>query len=102
IRNDIAALDRVLLTLGYDGKLDSIMPRQKRTVVIGAGEAARLVMNALRTATSPLSSRAIAKQLMEISGQDSRDRRLLRDRTGRISTVLRRLRERGPWLAFLS
>jgi hypothetical protein len=30
IRNDIAALDRVLLTLGYDGNLDSIMPRQKR------------------------------------------------------------------------
>jgi hypothetical protein len=52
-------------------------------------------MNALRTATGPLSSRDIAKQLMETSGQDYRDRKLLRDRTSRISRVLRRLRERG-------
>lgn len=95
IKNDIAALDRVLLTLDYGGNLDSIMPRQKRTVVIGAGEAARLVMNVLRTAPAPLSSRDIARQLMEACGQDSGDRKSLRDRTSRISRVLRRLRERG-------
>ena len=39
IRNDIGAVDRVLGTLGYIGKMDAEMPRQKRNVLFGPGEA---------------------------------------------------------------
>lgn len=38
IRNDVAALDRVLGTLGYVGDLDAQMPRHKREVIFGRGE----------------------------------------------------------------
>ena len=35
IRNDIRALDRTLATLWFEGDLDAMMPRQKRTVIFG-------------------------------------------------------------------
>lgn len=41
IKNDVAALDRVLGTLGYTGDLDAEMPRQKREVLFGRGELSR-------------------------------------------------------------
>jgi hypothetical protein len=96
IRNDMSALDRVLESLGYPREqLDSLMPRQKRTVIIGSGEAARMVMSILRTASEPLSTREVAIRLMQSCGQDHRDRKTVTDRTSRVSRVLRRLRDRG-------
>jgi hypothetical protein len=93
-------MDRVLEALGYPRQqLESIMTRQRRTVVIGSGEAARMVMSILRTASEPLSSRDIAVRLMKDCGQDHGDRKTLTDRTGRVSRVLRRLRERGAAVA---
>ncbi|MGI3900316.1 MAG: hypothetical protein ACRYGP_20890 [Janthinobacterium lividum] len=41
IKNDVAAMDRVLGTLGYTGDLDAAMPRQKREVIFGRGELTR-------------------------------------------------------------
>ena len=35
IKNDVAALDRVLGKLGYTGDLDAAIPRQKREVIFG-------------------------------------------------------------------
>lgn len=35
IKNDVAALDRVLGSLGYERDLDAAMPRQKREVLFG-------------------------------------------------------------------
>lgn len=37
IKNDVKALDKTLLLVGYDGDLDAIMPRQKRNVIFGNG-----------------------------------------------------------------
>jgi hypothetical protein len=40
IKNDVAALDRVLHTLGYAGDLNADMPRQKHERLFGQGELA--------------------------------------------------------------
>lgn len=95
IRNDVRALDRVLASLGYDGKLDEIMPKGRGNAVLGTGEASVQVMGILRTAQAPLSSRQVARKFLEICGQDPGDKNLLGDWTSRVSRVLRRLRERG-------
>ena len=39
IKNDVAAIDRVLGTLGYTGDLDAAMPRQKREGHLRPGRA---------------------------------------------------------------
>jgi hypothetical protein len=89
IKNDIDALDRVLGTLGYQGDLDAQMPRQKRHVVFGKGELFRACMEVLRDAKGPLTSRQIAQQIMELNGQDARDRRTISDLVKRVGKCLR-------------
>jgi hypothetical protein len=61
IKNDLDALDRTLNTLGYEGDLDAMMPRQKRHVVFGKGELFRSCMDVLRDADGPMTSRQIAQ-----------------------------------------
>ncbi len=53
IKNDVAAMDRVLGTLGYKGDLDAAMPRQKREVIFGRGELTRACVDELREAEGP-------------------------------------------------
>ena len=89
IRNDIDALDRTLNTLGYEGDLEAMMPRQKRHVVFGKGELFRSCMTALREAKEPLTSRQIGQRIMELNGQDARDRRYLNDLVKRVGKCLR-------------
>ena len=89
IKNDVDALDRVLGTLGYEGDLDAQMPRQKRHVVFGKGELFRACMDVLRNATEPLTSRQIAQQIMELNGQDARDRKTIGDLVKRVGKCLR-------------
>ncbi len=93
ITNDIAAVDRVLGTLGYAGELDTEMPRRRRPAIFGDKGATRVIMDVLRTAETPLSSRMIARKLMVACGQDPGDKTAVSDRTNRASRVLRRLRE---------
>lgn len=89
IKNDIDAIDRALGTFGYSGDLDAAMPRQKRHVVFGKGELFRSCMDVLRGADTPLTSRQIAQQIMELNGQDARDRRFLNDLVKRVGKCLR-------------
>lgn len=93
IKNDIAAVDRVLLSLGYAGDLDAQMPRQKRQVIFGRGELTRAILGELRGADGPVTSREIAQAIIAISGQDARDRKYVSDLTKRVSKALRSLRE---------
>lgn len=95
IRNDIGAIDRTLGVLGYTGDLDAAMPRQKRNVVFGKGELSKAVYGELRTATGPLSSRDIAREIVVMRGEDARDRKYLSDLTTRVSKALRQMREAG-------
>lgn len=103
IKNDIGAIDRVLQSLGYEGDLDAKMPRQKRQVLFGPGELTRAILDELRDAPEPLSSREIAQAIVALNGQDARDRKLLGELTKRVSKALRVLsrdslikRRQGP------
>ena len=89
IKNDIGAIDRTLNVLGYTGDLDAAMPRQKRHVVFGKGELFRSCMTVLRTAKAPLTSRQIAQEIVELNGQDARDRKYVNDLVKRVGKCLR-------------
>lgn len=89
IRNDVAALDRVLLALGYTGDLDAAMPRQKHERLFGKGELYKGVMDEIRLAREPMTSRDIARGVVSLQGHDARDRKLLTEITRRVSKVLR-------------
>ena len=91
IKNDVAALDRVLVSLGYQGDLDAQMPRQRREVLFGTGELTRGIVDTLRDATGALTSRQIAVSILELQGSDARDRKLMGEHTKRVSKALRKL-----------
>ncbi len=95
IRNDLGAIDRTLGVLGYTGDLHAAMPRQKREVIFGKGELSKAIYGELRTATGPLTSRDIAREIVAMGGEDARDRKYLADLTKRVSKALRGMREAG-------
>jgi hypothetical protein len=99
LKNDVAALDRVLGTLGFAGDLDALMPRQKVTRIFGQGELLRACLTALRDADEPMTSRDIARAIIELRGDDERDRKYLSDMTRRISKCLRLERAAGTVVA---
>lgn len=92
IKNDVSALDRVLGSLGYTGDLDAAMPRQKREVLFGRGELTRGILDTLREATAPMTSREIAQSVLSLTGHDARDRKLMTEHTRRVSKALRALK----------
>ena len=94
IKNDIDALDRVLInTLSYEGDLDAQMPRQKRHVVFGRGELTKAVLNVLRRNAKPMTSREIAQEIVSDSGMDARDRKYVSDLTKRVGKACRQYPE---------
>lgn len=95
IKNDIGAIDRTLTVFGYEGDLDAAIPRQKREVIFGRGELTRAILNELRTAREPLSSRDIARELIALRGEDARDRNYLSGLTKRVSKALGALHREG-------
>lgn len=95
IHNDVEALDRSLRTLGYDGDLNAILPRQKRRAIFGPNELTRAIYDELRAAHEPLTSRQLAQGVLAVKGQDARDRRLMSDHVRRVSKALRVLKGRG-------
>lgn len=99
LKNDVAAIDRALDVLGFTGDLDSIMPRQKVVRLFGQGELLRACLHELRHADGPMTSRDIARAIVETRGDDPNDRRYLSDMTRRISKCLRREREAGHVIA---
>lgn len=89
IRNDVAALDRVLGSLGYKGDLNAAMPRQKHERLFGQGELTRAIFDVLRGAAEPMATRDIAREIIAVNEQDARDRKLLTEVTRRVSKALR-------------
>lgn len=92
IRNDIDALDRILRSLGYEGDLDTRMPRQKRHVIFGKGELSKQVIAVLRRAVRPMTSKEVAQDIVSDSGMDARDRKFVGDLTKRIGKACRQYR----------
>ena len=95
IKNNVAALDRTLRTVGYEGELDMIMPKYQRCVRFDQGDLAKAVIFELRYADRPLKSREIAENMLATKGMDIRDKLTVDALRGRVSKSLRRLRAKG-------
>ena len=95
VGNDVEALDRVLVALGYDGDLSGVIARSNRVVFFHRNELRRFLINELRAATGPMSSRDFALKIIGIEGKDARDRRLSNDIVKRVGKSLKLLRTQG-------
>jgi hypothetical protein len=95
VGNDIEALDRTLISLGYDGDLKGMQPRGNRVVFFARDELRRFLLDELRKATGPISSRDLAEKLIGMEGKDCRDRRLRNDMVKRVGKSLKLIRAQG-------
>ena len=95
LANDMASLDRVLETFGYDGDLQSATPRANRVVLFYRNELRHYLLGELAKAGAPLSSRELAERIVTVEGKDRFDRRLMCDIVKRVGKALKLLRERG-------
>lgn len=95
VGNDIEALDRTLISLGYAGDLKGVQPRGNRIVFFARDELRRFLLDELRKATAPLSSRDLAEKIIGLEGKDCRDRRLRNDMVKRVGKSLKLLRAQG-------
>jgi hypothetical protein len=94
-QNAIESIDRVLETLGYDAPSDGRPPRGTRIIFFDRNELRRFLMDELREAKAPLSSREIAGKIVVLDGKDPLDKRLLNDMVDRVGKGLRLLRRQG-------
>lgn len=95
IGNDIEAIDRVLVSLGYRGDLKGMAPRSNRVVYFHRNELRRWLIDELRKATGPITSRALAEKIISLEGKDMRDRALRNDIVKRVGKSLKLLRRQG-------
>jgi hypothetical protein len=102
VGNDLAALDRTLETLGYQGGLPAPVGIQTSTRVVyfHRNELRRFCLDELRKANGqPLTSRDLAEKAVRLEGRDPRDRRLRNDMVRRIGKSLKLLRAQGTALS---
>ena len=92
VGNDIEALDRTLISLGYEGDLKAVQPRGNRIVFFARDELRRFLLDELRKADGPVSSRDLAEKIITLEGKDARDRRLRNDMVKRVGKSLKLLR----------
>jgi len=95
VGNSIEALDRTLDSLGYDGDLKGITPRSNRIVFFARDELRRFLLDELRKANGPISSRDLAERIIKIEGKDPRERRMRNDMVKRVGKSLKLLRQQG-------
>ncbi len=77
LHNDLEAIDRVLVTLGYEGDLAGRAVRQSRLVIFHRNELRQFLLRELRKG-EPLSSRDLAERICSEEGKDIRDVRMVR------------------------
>jgi hypothetical protein len=96
-RANLANLDATIRLFSTSTNPDAIPPKRayRRTRYFGRNELSRLVMDALRLATGPLTSTAIAEAIMEAKGMSSDDAQFTEIVIERVLTVLRCLAKRG-------
>ena len=90
--NAIDAIDQVLETFGHTDNLEGRTPRAARVVLFYRNELRSFLLDQLRKAKGPLSSRQLACIVCETEGKSTGDRRLLNDVTRRVGCALRRMR----------
>ena len=90
--NAIEAIDNVLETFGHTEDLDGRTPRAARVVLFYRNELRSFLLDQLRKAQEPMSSRQLACLVCETEGKSMGDRRLLNDVTRRVGCALRKMR----------
>lgn len=95
IGHDVEAIDRVLLTLGYEGDLESVRAKANRVVRFHRNDLRRFLMSEIRKADRPLTTRDLAVALIAQEGKDPNDRILRNDTVKRIGQSLKHLRMKG-------
>jgi hypothetical protein len=95
--SDLAALNRTLETLGYQGDLKAPIGVQSSTRVVyfHRNELRRCCLDELRKADGPISSHDLAEKVITFEGRDPRDRRLRADMVRRVGKSLKLLRQQG-------
>ena len=96
ITADLGHLDAAIRLFDPEYDLAAIRPKRQRLPdVARPGEMSRFVLDALREATEPIPTPAIAARLIAERGLDARDRPLVRNLTKRVCMALRHQEQRG-------
>jgi hypothetical protein len=85
VSNDLAAVDRVLKCLGFHPEIELLMKPRARVTLYVRNEMRKFLLDELRKAETPLSSRELAIILATAQGKDIEDKGLLTDMTARVS-----------------
>ena len=95
VSNDLAALDRVLDTLGYDGDLAAMEPPRVRVSIFCRNELRTLILQVMREQARPLGTGEIARMVAEAGGANSSDPRLLAGIIKSVGHGLKALKVKG-------
>ena len=95
LAEDIAAIDYVLKLCGFNEDPQQYMPKLRKRQIFKKGEKLRLVMQALREADRPLTSREICLAILAGKDFDFTDKRRLNQTTVGVYNLLCRLHENG-------
>ena len=95
VTNDLQSLDRVLQAFGYEGNLDELPVTKGKLFLFHKNEMQQHILQVLRSASEPLSSRDVAVRIVTAEGRDRYDRRAILDVIKRVSKALATLRYRG-------
>ena len=95
LTEDLAAIDYVLKLCGFNEDPQQYMPKLRKRQIFKKGEKLRLVMQALREADRPLTSREICLAILAGKDFDFTDKRRLNQTTVGVYNLLCRLHENG-------
>ena len=74
VSNDLASLDRTLRCFGFNAELELLLKPRTRVTHYVRNELRKFLLEALRDADGPLSSRELAIKLLEAQSKDTEDR----------------------------
>ena len=83
LTDDLAAIDRALVLLGFTDDPSVFMPRQRNRRIFRKGEMLRLIRGVLRDATEPMSSREICLAILPDTF-DMSDKKRVNQATSRV------------------
>ena len=94
---DLESLDATILQFDPSHRVEAIRPRAVRPPADWAnrGQMSRIVLNVLRQAAEPMTSRDLAFELVVTRALDKTDQKLLRIMTKRVGVALRTQRDHG-------
>ena len=96
IATDVGHLDAVIRQFDPDYDLASIQPKRARPDdAAGRGEISRFIMKVLREATEPVATHEMVRRLMTERGQNTEDRRLVKNPMKRVGMAFSRQKAAG-------